>query len=116
MLRAPATVQHNVAIRKQKAESHVSKDSALSLHPICLLAQAAQELDRFDHRRLGTFLSLAGDKRHALVLFKRLVSVTLDFRVVREQIFTAQFRGNKAVALVVVEPLHDASFYLQCMS
>ena len=59
---------------------------------------------------------MAGDERHTLVLFKRLVAITLNLRVMREEVFTAQLRHDEAEAFVVVEPLHNTSFNLQCKS
>ncbi|MNY40944.1 hypothetical protein D3C86_1757230 [compost metagenome] len=59
---------------------------------------------------------MAGHERYALVLFKRFVPITLNFRVMREEVLTAKLRRDKAVALVVVKPLHNTSFNLQCKS
>jgi len=80
------------------------------------LGQASQFLNRFDHCRLRTFLTLAGDERHALVLFQRFMPATLNFGVMSEEVLTALLRHDKAEALVVVEPLHNTSFNLQCKS
>lgn len=79
------------------------------------LGQAA-ELNRFDHRRRGAFLPLTGHEGDALVLFQRFVAITLNFREMGEEVFATQLRHDKAEALVVVEPLHDTSFNLQCKS
>lgn len=59
---------------------------------------------------------MAGDERYTLVLFERFVATTLNLRVMGEEVFTAQFRHDEAEAFVVVEPLHNTSFNLQCKS
>lgn len=61
-------------------------------------------------------MSLAGDERHTLVLFQRFVPATLNLRVMSEEVLPAQLRHDKAEALVVVEPLHNTSFNIQCKS
>ena len=49
----------------------------------------------------------------ALVLFQGLEACALDFREMREQVFTAAVRGDEAEALGVIEPLHDAGSHFQ---
>lgn len=89
-------------------------DPALVLQAACL--RASCRLNRFDHRRRGAFLPLTGHEGDTLVLFQRFVAITLNFREMGEEVFATQLRHDKAEALVVVKPLHDTSFNLQCKS
>src|SRR3954469_16764671 len=61
-----------------------------------------------DVRGLRALGALRHDELDARVLDEGLEAVALDFAEVREQVLAAVVRGDEAVALALVEPLHGA--------
>ena len=99
---------------KNKRPISIKKSALPETTPLPIMGRnLSNQLDLSGAR---AFSPLARNKRHALVLFERLVPTALNFAVVREKILTAMLRHDKAEAFVVVEPLHNTSFNLQCKS
>ena len=97
-----------------KAEPHITWGSASTIRSTRRTGGSGSE--NRDHGSLRAFLPLLGYKRHTLVFFEALVTLTLDVAVVREKVFAAGLRHDEAVALFVVEPFHDTDFCFQSNS
>src|SRR4249919_345720 len=65
--------------------------------------------DGNDVRRLGALLTLARLELDARTLGEALEAITGDVAEVHEEILRALVRGDEAVPLAVVEPLHGSS-------
>lgn len=75
--------------------------------------------ERSDHSNLRSARALgpaSRNERHSLILFKRFVTVAMNFAVVREEILATELRHDETKALVIVEPLHDTGFCFQYSS
>src|SRR5690242_11705946 len=71
-------------------------------------AGAAERLERLDLLGLRALGSPAGGVLDPLVLLQAAVTVSLDGRVVNEDVVGAVIGGDETVPLVSVEPLHGA--------
>jgi len=67
------------------------------------------ELTRDDIGRTWAFFALSDLKFYLLTLLKSGVAISLDFRVMNKQIFTAAIRCDKSKAFLPVKP-----FYYTC--
>src|SRR5215203_7097891 len=88
---------------KEKAE-------AATPRPSCCCLGVARALDRADVLRLHALLALGRLIGDLLALFKGPEAVSYYSAVVHEEVFATLIGGDKAVALVLVEPL-DRSFW-----
>lgn len=73
-------------------------------------------LKHYDLRRARAFLPLSGYEGDALVFFESFMPSALNFAEMCEEVFATRLRHDETEALVVVEPLHDTYFCLQCKS
>ncbi len=78
--------------------------------------QASRGSNDLDLGSARAFLTNASNEGNALVLLQRFKPRTLNFTVVREEVFTATLRHDEAEAFFVIEPLHNTNFCFQCMS
>src|SRR2546429_1165344 len=69
-------------------------------------------LDGCDSYRLGPFSSLRNLELNTLVFLERAMAAALDLGVVDEEVLRAVVRGDKAEALVAVEPFHSSLCHL----
>ena len=76
-------------------------------------AWVARALDGGDVLRLHTLLALRRLVGDLLAFFKRLESAATYPAVMHEEVFATLIRGDKAVALILVEPL-NRSFWGIC--
>src|SRR5713226_5955876 len=68
-------------------------------------------LKRLDVDGLGPLVAGLGIKGDLGALSQRLETFSADAAVVDEEVFSAVVRGDKAEALVVVEPLHGSGWH-----
>src|SRR5579859_1931174 len=71
-----------------------------------------RELDGADVRRRGALGALLGLKRDLRALGQRLEAAARDRGVMDEQVLARIVGRDKAVALVVAEPLHGSSWHV----
>ncbi|KGC40206.1 hypothetical protein DO73_5014 [Burkholderia pseudomallei] len=74
-------------------------------------AQKRYGLQRLDVGSLEAFRAPLRLEAHLLVLGQRLVSLTADFREMREQIVAARIRRDEAKTLGLVEPLDGTGIH-----
>jgi|SRR5271157_1755702 len=67
-----------------------------------------KSLDGGHSHRLRTFGSLADFELDSLIFLKGAKTITLDLRMVDENVFCAAVRGDKSEALLAVEPFHSS--------
>src|SRR5215470_11630221 len=76
------------------------------------LISSSLRSDGHDVRRLGAFLALTGFVRHLCPLNEGLEPRAGDRAEVNKQVLAAVIRGDEAISLGVVEPLHGSGCHI----